>query len=127
MTRLAGRIRKARLSAGMSQSELALTLKVSRGAVANWECASGVIPATERLLRIAQVTGVLFEWLATGRGAIEYKASLDDIAAAEIEMVEDPLEIRLLRALRAAPQRQHLRIIEAVEVQATTCLAGYRK
>lgn len=118
MTRLAARIRKARLGAHLSQSELARRLKITRGAVANWESASGVLPATERLQRIARETGVSFEWLATGRGTRIYEISLDDIPAADVEIVEDRLELRLLRALRSAPQRQHARIIEAVEAHA---------
>ncbi len=127
MTGLAGRIRKARLRARMSQRELAGKLMVTRGAVANWESANSVLPATERLLRIAQVIGVLFEWLATGRGATQYQPTLDDVPAAEMEIVEDRLELRLLRALRSAPQRQHAKIIETVESHASMPSAGYAK
>lgn len=127
MTRLADRIRKARLRAGMSQNDLAGKLNVSRGAVANWESASGVLPATERLQRIAQATGVLFEWLAMGRGASQYQLSLADVATADVEIVEDRLELRLLRALRSAPQRQHMRIIEAIEAQVVASAIGQRR
>lgn len=115
--RLAGRIRVARKHAGMSQQDLAAQLGVSRGAVANWESAGSVLPATERLQRIAQVTGTTFEWLATGRGASRYQPSLDDIPAAKMEIVEDPLELRLLRAFRATPQRQHAVIVTSVEAR----------
>lgn len=123
MTRLSGRIRKARLSAGMSQKELACQLNVSRGAVANWESASGVLPATERLQRIAHVTNVAFEWLATGRGKALYGVNLDEIPAVDLEIVEDQLELRLLRSLRSTPQRQHLRIVEAIEAH----VAAFRR
>src|SRR5690606_7784573 len=96
MTTLAGRIRKARLRAGISQQQLAERLKVTRGAVANWEGANGVVPATERLQRIAQETGVSFEWLATGRGACKYEPLLDDIPGViGMELVSDHLELRL--------------------------------
>jgi transcriptional regulator with XRE-family HTH domain len=115
--RSAARIRVARQRAGMSQKDLAARLGVSRGAVANWESASGVLPATERLQHIAHVTGMTFVWLATGRGTIQYKPSLDDIPAADLEIVEDPMELRLLRALRASPQRQHSQIIQYVEAR----------
>lgn len=123
MTRLAGRIRKARISKGMSQRQLAICLGVTRGAVANWECASAALPATERLQRIAQATGVAFEWLATGRGSVGYEASHDEIPAADIELVEDPLELRLLRVFRAAPRRHHARIVAYVEAAHPRVLA----
>jgi transcriptional regulator with XRE-family HTH domain len=84
--RSAARIRIARQRAGMSQKDLAARLGFTRGAVANWESASGVLPATERLQHIAHVTGITFEWLATGRRALQYKPSLDDIPAAEPEL-----------------------------------------
>ena len=115
MTRLAGRIRKARMSKGMSQRQLAICLGVTRGAVANWECTSAALPATERLQRIAQATGVAFEWLATGRGTVGYEAYHDETPAADLEIVEDPLELRLLRVFRAAPRRQHARIVAYLE------------
>ena len=118
MSRLAARIRKARNHARLSQLELAGLLGVSRGAVANWESTSAVVPASERLQRLALVTRVSYEWLATGRGAPSYDTTLDDIPAGDMEMVEDPLELRLLRAFRACPQRQHARILEMVEKSA---------
>lgn len=112
--RSAARIRTARRRAGLSQKDLAARIGVSRGAVANWESASGVLPATERLQHIAHVTGTAFEWLATGRGAAQYQQSLDDIPAADIEIVEDPMELRLLRAFRMSPRRLHSQIIEFI-------------
>ena len=123
--RLAARIRIARVRAGMPQRELATHIGVSRGAVANWESANGVLPATERLQRIANATGVCFEWLATGRGGSQYRPCLDDIPTADIEVIEDDLELRLLRAFRATPQRQHLRIVEFVEERGPAAQKGF--
>jgi transcriptional regulator with XRE-family HTH domain len=117
MSRLAARIRKARQGTGLSQQQLAELLGISRGAVANWESANGVLPASERLQRIALATKVSFEWLATGRGTQPYTLSLEDISAGDMEIVEDPMELRLLRAFRAAPQRQHARILSFAEQQ----------
>lgn len=108
---------------GMSQSALAACLGVTRGAVANWESARGVLPATERLQRIAKATEVSFEWLATGRGARGHGFSQEDVPAADMQIVEDRLELRLLRAFRAAPQRQQARIVEAVESRAIAFFA----
>ncbi len=116
--RFAMRIRVARQRAGLSQQELASRLGISRGAVSNWENDSGTLPATERLQRIAVVTGVSFEWLATGRGPVRHDPDKDMVLAADAEMVEDPLELRLLRAFRAAPKREHLRIQDFAQSRA---------
>lgn len=115
--RPAARIRTARRRAGLTQKELASQLGVSRGAVANWESANGVLPATERLQHMAEITGIAWEWLATGRGVVHYQHSLDDIPAADVEIVEDPMELRLLRAFRGSPLRGHRQILEYVEAR----------
>ena len=74
--------------------------------------------------RIAQETGVSFEWLATGCGACKYEPQLDDIPGViGMELVSDHLELRLLHALRAVPRRQQGRIIKTVEAHAGIYLA----
>lgn len=98
--KLSVRIRTARLRAGLTQSDLAQKLGVSRTAVVNWE--SGTNPARpsgERLEGISHLTGVAWEWLATGRGAATL--SPDSILAADAELVDDPVERRLLQAFRS--------------------------
>lgn len=117
MTKLSGRIRKARVASGMSQRELARRLGVTRGAVANWECSQPSAPTSERLQHLAHATGVAFEWLATGRGVAAHQSSPDHIPAADMEYVEDPMELRLLRCFRAAPQRHHHRIVASLEAR----------
>ena len=62
------RIRRARLSAGLSQAALAKETGVRRSAVTQWEKEGGTSPSVANLARIAVVTQVHFEWLATGRG-----------------------------------------------------------
>ena len=62
------RIREAREQAGVSQTELARLLGVTRSACSQWESATGTAPRRERLEQLAQLLGVSFEWLATGRG-----------------------------------------------------------
>ncbi|HEX7029637.1 MAG TPA: helix-turn-helix transcriptional regulator [Gammaproteobacteria bacterium] len=62
------RIREAREQAGISQTELARLLGVTRSACSQWESAGGTAPRRERLEQLAALLGVSFEWLATGRG-----------------------------------------------------------
>ena len=93
------RIRTARLRAGLSQSGLAKQLGVSRTAVANWESSTiRIRPASERLEAISRLTNTSWEWLATGRG----QAALDPdtTLAVDLDLVDDPIERRLLQAFR---------------------------
>ena len=110
------RIRVARQRARLSQEMLAAQLGVTRGAVANWECAVGVLPATSRLERLACVTGVRFEWLATGRGPLAFDA-LPCEAPADAELVHDPVERRLLLAFRIAGRETRRLMLGLVDVQ----------
>ena len=95
------RIRVARRRAGVSQAGLAEMVGVTRSAVANWESSSvQTYPSSQRLQRIAEETGVSYEWLATGRGTPVPDAS--DIPAADAELIEDPVERLLLEGFRAS-------------------------
>lgn len=98
--KLSMRIRIARQRARMSQEALALNVGVTRSAVANWEGVEGVLPASARLARVAEITNVNFEWLATGRGPIDHAGNTEDTPAVESEIVYDELERRLLQAFR---------------------------
>ena len=96
---LSMRIRAARQRVDLSQTELAKHLGVSRTAVANWESIkSRTRPSSERLEAISHLTGVSWEWLATGRGSA--KVSDDNILTADVDLVEDPIERRLLQLFR---------------------------
>lgn len=50
---------------------------VTRGAVGNWERGAGI--KRENLQRIAQVFGVSFDWLATGRGSMRPDAVTEEV------------------------------------------------
>lgn len=113
--RFARRMRTARQHKELSQRELAMHLGVSRGAVANWESDNGTFPAMERLQRIALVAGVNFEWLATGRGPMTHDGTQDEVPAAKMELVDDPVELRLLYAFRNGSRRRQARILEFAE------------
>jgi len=67
---MATRVRVARQRAGMTQSQLAARIGVSRGAVANWEVSERPRPKASHLVEVAITTDVSVEWLATGRGGI---------------------------------------------------------
>ena len=90
---------------------------MQRSAVGHWEAARGKFPSVAHLREIALVTAVQFEWLATGRGSMGLSAdtALDSVAAADAVLVEDPLELRLLAAFRAAPTRARAPQVEVVE------------
>ncbi len=111
------RIRLARRHAGLSQAAMAVAVGVHRSAVSHWEAAQGKHPSTNHLQELAMVTGVQFEWLATGRGKMNLTAdtALDSVAAADAALVDDPLELRLLQAFRDAPMRARAPLVELAE------------
>ena len=111
------RIRLARRTVGMSQNQLAEAVGVQRSAVSHWEAPNGKNPSMAHLRAVALVSGLQFEWLATGRGDMNLsrEAQLDSIATAEALLVEDPLEFRLVSAFRDAPLRARLSMLELME------------
>lgn len=122
------RIRLARRHAGLSQSALALAVGVQRSAVSHWEAVDGKSPSMTNLRRVATITGVQFEWLATGRGrmALSHEDALDTVAAAEATLVDDASEMRLLAAYRALPARSRAPLLELMEQMAELRLGRSR-
>ena len=111
------RIRLARRHAAMSQTQLAQAVGVQRSAVSHWEAPQGQNPSVKHLREISMVTGVQFEWLATGRGqmAPSRETVLDSVSAVDALLVDDALEQRLLVAFREAPVRARLALVELME------------
>jgi transcriptional regulator with XRE-family HTH domain len=111
------RIRLARRHAGLSQAALATAIGVHRSAVSHWEAHQGKLPSMCHFQQLALVTGVQFEWLATGRGRMQLgeDTELDSVAAAEALLVDDPLELRLVRAFRDTPLRSRAPLVEIAE------------
>ena len=109
--KLSMRIRIARQRARLSQEALALHLGVTRSAVANGECADGVVPASTRLVKLAELTRVKLEWLATGRGVISHEEAEPEAPAVEGELVYDELERRLLAAFRRMTTASRLQAV----------------
>ena len=112
----AQRIRIARRSAGLSQAQLALDLGVQRSAVSHWEAQRGK-PSINHLRQLALLSGVHFEWLATGRGAMMPSGEelLDSVAVVDALLVEDPQERRLLATFRDAPAQSRVPLLELAE------------
>lgn len=63
---LSARIRVARVSSGLSQTELSKALKVNRSTVGHWERESGFVPSIEHLNELGRVTCVSVAWLISG-------------------------------------------------------------
>ena len=116
------RIRLARRHAGLSQAALGGAIGVQRSAVSHWEATQGKHPSVDHLRQLALVAGVQFEWLATGRGQMNLSAdtALDSVAAAQGQLIDDPLEMRLIAAFREAPMRARAPLVEVAEQLATS-------
>ena len=111
------RIRRARRRAGLSQAGLAELVNVQRSAVSNWESANGVLPNMQNLLAVAKACRVSLEWLGTGRGGISTDPdALDNVPAADAELVDVEEERMLLAGFRSLPRRAQQLMIDMVEV-----------
>lgn len=105
------RIKEAREQAGISQTELARLLGVTRSACSQWESSGGTAPRRERLEQLAQLLGVSFEWLATGRGG---GGSHAFEAQAENNPELPPDQQELLNLYRRLPARFRLAVLNLV-------------
>jgi phage repressor protein C with HTH and peptisase S24 domain len=82
MAKKSNRIRWVRERANLTQEEFARALntvegiKVTRGAVGNWEREDGDMPSLKNLSAIAEKFGVSLDWLQTGRGELPQSVNL---------------------------------------------------
>ena len=108
MQAMCDRIRRARLTAGLSQAQLALAAGVRRSAVAQWEREGGTFPSVQHLACIAIVTQVHFAWLATGRGPGRPEDGVDLPLpdALPVEAARTAQETEILSLLRRMPARK---------------------
>lgn len=111
------RLRLARRRSGLSQAQLALRVGVQRSAVSHWEAADGKSPNMAHLREVAIVTAVQFEWLATGRGEMQPPSSfhLDSVSAVAGILIDDDVELRLIRCYRNATTQARVLLIELAE------------
>lgn len=122
------RIRLARRHAGLSQMQLAGGVGVQRSAVSHWESSQPKNPSVSHLRDVARITGVQFEWLATGRGAMALcdEVRLESVPTADALLVDEPIELRLLRAFRAASAPSRISLVEIAE-QLASARGGLRR
>ena len=111
---LSDRVRHARRVAALSQSRFAKLLGVVPSAVAQWEMSNGTSPTVAHLAHIAHLTNVAFEWLATGRGAIQLNR--DGTPAVDTSVfAHDMLEERLLVGFRMLSPKKREAVVRLVE------------
>lgn len=113
MPTLHERIRRARALSRMTQTDLADRIGVGRGAVAQWESATGSSPSMEHLISIALHTGVHLEWLGTGRGMPRPDIVLP--SPSEDERALDSVERNCLRMLRRMPRRLRAQMLSVIK------------
>lgn len=108
------RIREARQQLKASQETLAAQVGVTRGAVAQWEMPTGTAPSVENLIKIASLSGVAFEWLATGRGPKIHgqPAAASEARAAYVVAPADPLDEALRTAVSRLTQSKKKALLE---------------
>lgn len=120
---LGNRIRRARAMAALSQQQLAAFLGIHRSAVAQWESQRGAYPTVANTIKLAIATGVSIEWLATGRGPMDF-AGADQTGASAFPdaaprlLPQADVEARAILSLRKLEQHLVVAIVEMIESMA---------
>lgn len=118
-SRLCDRIRRARriadvTQADVTQADLARRVGVQPSAVAQWEASKGTAPSVDNLIRLAMITRVSFEWLATGRG--DALDNPTEPPAAEVTaFAQDIDEERLLEIFRRVPYAKRADVVKLLD------------
>ena len=108
------RVRQARKAAGIAQSRLAQILGVTRSACSQWESPEGTAPRRERLEQLANVLGVSYEWLATGRKPKDEKQTytFKENAPTHYKTAITPDQEELLKLYNALPVKARIALME---------------
>jgi transcriptional regulator with XRE-family HTH domain len=112
---IAGRIREARVHARLSKAELARRVGVCASAAVQWEHPRGTAPNATNLSKIAQVTNVAHEWLATGRGFSRVACEDGTPALMPGAIATTLFEERLLEIARRLPAKRHEPLLAFLE------------
>jgi transcriptional regulator with XRE-family HTH domain len=120
MRRLSERIRQARESSDLSRAELARRVGVKPSAAVQWELKNGTVPNAANLAKVATLTDVAFEWLATGRGTTRVSAMNETPAVHLASFAHNLFEERLLEIARILPSKTRdslMHFLEDIVVQ----------
>jgi transcriptional regulator with XRE-family HTH domain len=116
MSALPTRIRKARLSAQLTQAELARRVGVKRSAVTQWEHPLGTTPSMHHLIQIAIETDTCIEWLATARGPCRNESKPPVPGAMMDGYAHDPQEDEVLLRFRRLPAHKRKIALQILRV-----------
>lgn len=105
MHTLGNRIREARKLNGLSRAELARRVGVKPSAAVQWEHEQGTAPNVANLIKVATLTNVSFEWLATGRGAARPKSLPETPAVIAEDFAHNLFEEQMLTLARDVPPK----------------------
>lgn len=121
---IGARIRAAREQIGLSQAQLARSLGITRSACSQWEASDGTAPKRERLEQIAQLLGVSYEWLATGRSGPESAVGEPPARYASGLTAEQREMVELFDALSHDSRRSLLDFLRALQTARPVAGAG---
>jgi transcriptional regulator with XRE-family HTH domain len=107
----------------VTKAELARRVGVCASAAVQWEHPYGTAPSVANLARIAEITGVAFEWLATGRGPQRVAAEVGESALDPECLARTLFEEQLLKVARQLPARHHEPLIQFL----STCVKDSRR
>lgn len=105
MQTLCSRIREARKLTGLSRAELARRVGVKPSAAVQWEHEDGTAPSVRNLIKLAELTGISFEWLATGRGMARPKSLREVPAVTTDDFAHNLFEEQILDLARDIPPK----------------------
>lgn len=75
-----------------------------------------MLPSLQNLIALAKACEVSFEWLGTGCGRMTLEVDLDQIPAADAELVELRDERDLLALYRDLPRKKRQLVVEVLQV-----------
>ncbi|WP_254459855.1 helix-turn-helix domain-containing protein [Xanthomonas sacchari] len=85
---IASRIRSARKSRGLSQTQLSKLIGVNRATIGHWERNESFSPNRSHLQALSKALHVSLDWLALGLDAPVPRMPVDSRAKLEFKMVE---------------------------------------